>query len=356
MHLRNVEIFCEVVTRRSFSKAAEVFGVSQSAASQAVMQLEKRLNTTLLDRSKRPFELTQAGEIYYQGCRDLISQFREIEDRVQQVGNKVTGRIRIAAIYSVVLSDLEQVARAYRQAYPDVHLNIEYLHPSVVYERLDEDECELGLVSFPERASDFQVIPLDQEPIVVAVPMGHPFCDRTSLQVKDLDGQRFIGFSTALRIRREIDRWLRQHNVSISMVHEFDNVENVKRDVEIGSGISLLPAPTLKREVQTGTLHALQLEDARWFRPIAILHRKGRTLNSATTRFVEMLQASKSAQTLASGHSLSFPTHGTIQAGSQAQAMMDQNASLKPVAAKAAARSLEEDAEKTVSVASLTTT
>ncbi len=293
MHLRNVEIFCEVVTRKSFSKAAEVFHVSQSAASQAVMQLEKRLNATLLDRSKRPFELTQAGELYYQGCRDLISQFRDIEDRVQQMGNKFTGRIRIAAIYSIVLSELEQLARNYRSQYPDVQLNIEYLHPSVVYDRLDQDECELGLVSFPERPSDFQAIPLDNEPIVVAVPLGHPFCDRTTIKVSELHNQRFIGFSHTLRIRRELDRWLRQKGVAVSIVHEFDNVENVKRDVEIGSGISLLPEPCLKRELNTGTLHMLTLEDAQWFRPIALLHRKGRTLSSATSRFVEMLIASK---------------------------------------------------------------
>src|SRR3989304_4379047 len=149
MHLRNVEIFCEVVSRGSFSKAADAHNVSQSSASQAVHMLEKRLGCRLIDRSKRPFELTPPGQIYYEGCRKILEDFRDIEDRVQQVRNKVVGRVRVAAIYSVGLLQMDAYVRRDESLYPDATLELEYLHPDDVHARVVNDEAALGLVSLP---------------------------------------------------------------------------------------------------------------------------------------------------------------------------------------------------------------
>jgi len=150
MHLRNVEIFCGVVTHGSFSKAAGAHQVSQSSASQAVHALERRLGCRLIDRSKRPFELTPAGQIYYDGCRKILESFRHVEDRVQQMRNKVIGRVRLAAIYSVGLLQMDAYAKRYKALFPDVVLQLEYLHPDDVYTRILNDECDLGIVSFLE--------------------------------------------------------------------------------------------------------------------------------------------------------------------------------------------------------------
>src|SRR5689334_17843093 len=122
MHLRNVDLFCEAVRCRSFSKAAEARGVSQPLVSQAVGHLEDRLGTLLIDRSKRPFEVTPAGQVYYDGCQEILEQIRRIEDRVQRMGNKVTGRVRVASIYSISLSQMEAYERRFIEQYPDAAL------------------------------------------------------------------------------------------------------------------------------------------------------------------------------------------------------------------------------------------
>src|SRR5688572_24256640 len=111
MYLKDVEIFCEVVARRSFSKAAEAHNMSQSSASHAVGALERRLGKQLIDRSKRPLELTPAGEIYYEGCREILRAFRAVEDRVQGLENRVSGDVRVAAIYSVGLLQMDALVR-----------------------------------------------------------------------------------------------------------------------------------------------------------------------------------------------------------------------------------------------------
>jgi DNA-binding transcriptional LysR family regulator len=292
MHLRNVEIFCDVVTHGSFSKAAIENQVSQSSASQAVHMLEKRLGCRLIDRSKRPFELTAAGQIYYDGCRKILESFRHVEDRVQQMRNKVIGRVRLAAIYSVGLLQMDTYAKRYKTLFPDVVLQLEYLHPDEVYSRVLNDESDLGIVSYPRTGNEIASVPWQNQVIVLAVPRGHRYAGRPSVTPKELNGETFVGFTSELTIRKQIDRWFKQAGISVDFVHLFDNVENIKRAVEIGSGIALLPAPTVRREAETGSLFAVPIEGSPWHRPLGIIHRRNRTLTNPARKLVELLRES----------------------------------------------------------------
>jgi len=304
MHLRNVEIFCEVVSLRSFSKAAEVHHVSQSSASQAVHQLEKRLETQLIDRSQRPLELTAAGKIYYEGCRELLEGFRQIEDRVRQAKDRVAGRVRVAAIYSVGLLQMDAYVKQFEERYPQTELQLEYLHPEDVYDRVLQDAADLGLVSFPKDGGEIGCIPWLEQEIILVVPPSHRLANRDWCPVDEIQGQRFVGFTTELTIRRQIDRWLKQAKVSVQVVHEFDNIENIKRAVEIGAGIALLPAPTVRREIESGSLWAVQLaldhhppDEPIWRRPLGIVHKRHKTLSTAASKFVEILHEAPDALT-----------------------------------------------------------
>lgn len=289
MLLRNAEIFCDIVACHSFSKAAEVRNLSQPAVSQALQQLEEYLGTTLIDRSKRPFHLTSAGEIYYEGCRKLFDGFRRLEDRVQQVGERVTGRLRIASIYSVGLLQMAGFLSRFQGEFPDVETTIEYLHPDEVYDRLLREEADLGLVSFPRDGGDIACIPWQEQEMVVVVAPGHPLAGRGEVAWEDLTGEAFVGFTADLRIRREIERRLKKAKVSVTVVHSFDNIENIKRAVEIGAGVSILPLPTVRREVDHGFLKTLPLEDRNFFRPLGIIHKRHKHLSNAAEKFVELL-------------------------------------------------------------------
>ncbi len=290
MHLRVVEIFCDVAQLRSFSKGAAVHGVSQSSASQAVHLLEQRLGTELIDRSKRPFELTPAGQVYYDGCRDLLERYRAIEDQVQQIHNRVVGTVRVAAIYSVGLMQMELYVKEFEERYPHAHVRLEYLHPDEVYAQLLADEADLGLVSFPRRGGDFASMEWQEQPIVLVVPPGHRLARRHSIMIRELAGEDYVGFTRDLTIRREVDRWLKRHRVSVNVVHEFDNIENIKRAIEVGSGVALLPGPTVRQEAAVGSLAAVPLDDARLFRPLGIVHKRHKQLTNAMQKLVELLR------------------------------------------------------------------
>ncbi len=301
MHLRAVEIFCEVVQQRSFSKAADAFGVSQSSTSQAVQTLEDRLGALLIDRSKRPLELTPAGEVYFAGCKELLDSYHAIEDRVHRLQDKVVGPVRVAAIYSVGLQELDDYVRRFEQSYPETELRVDYGHPDEIHKAVIHDEADLGLVSFPPGTAELETITWQEQEIVLVTAPQHSLAAQSELAVRDLDGQDFVAFTPDLTIRKRIDRWLKEQKVSVNIVHAFDNMENIKRDIEIGTGVSLLPLPAVRREVDIGSLSAIPLSNVSWIRPMSIIHKRNKVFSNAVTKFIELLH----------GHRRGFPARGT---------------------------------------------
>lgn len=295
MQLKFVELFCDIAARRSFSKGAAAHQVSQSSASQAVSLLEKRLGTQLIDRSQRPFELTPAGKIYFEGCRELLAQFRSLEDQVRRAEDRVAGTVRVAAIYSVGLMQMEQSVSRFEELYPEARLRLEYLHPDQVYEQLLNDEADLGLVSFPQNGGEFSHQPWQQQPMVLVLPPGHRLADRSPVFPDDLEGEDFVAFTEELTIRKEVDRWFRKSRVTINIGHEFDNIESIKSAVEVGSGITLLPEPTVRREVAKGVLVAIPVKGEPLYRPLGIVQRRQKPLSTAAQKWIELLQQEAAA-------------------------------------------------------------
>jgi DNA-binding transcriptional LysR family regulator len=295
MHLEVLKIFCDVVRWASFSRGAEENNVSQSSASQAVHQLEVRLGLKLIDRSKRPLVLTPQGKIFYEGCKDVIGRYLELENRVKALedAHNVVGTVWVASIYSVGLHHMTQYVRTFNERYPGANVRLEYLHPTRVVESVSEGSAELGLISCPRKWPDLKVIPWREEEMVLAVHPQHPFAARGHIDVARLDGETFIGFDADVSIRRAIDRFLRHHNVHVKVALEFDNIENIKRAVEIPEGVAILPEPTLAREVETGTLVAVRIDGQdpgyRLMRPLAIIHRRNQQLSSTAAQFLKLL-------------------------------------------------------------------
>jgi DNA-binding transcriptional LysR family regulator len=297
MQLESLKIFCDVVRWASFSRGAAENGISQSSASQAVHQLEVRLGVKLIDRSKRPLVLTPRGRVYFEGCKDLVDRYVDLEKRVKAIDDEdtVVGTVGVAAIYSVGLNHMSQYVKTFEERHPGATVRLEYLHPSRVLERVISGDAELGLLSFPRKWAELTVIAWREESMVVTVHPSHPLAERTSVSIAELNGEPFVAFDSDLSIRRAIDRFLRRHEVQVDVVLEFDNIENIKRAVEIPSGVSILPEPSLAQEIKAGTLVALpiQVDDSshRLTRPLAIVHRRQASLGPVGAKFLELLLA-----------------------------------------------------------------
>jgi DNA-binding transcriptional LysR family regulator len=297
MQLESLKIFCDVVRWASFSRGAAENDISQSSASQTVHQLELRLGVKLIDRSKRPLVPTAHGKLYYEGCKDLVGRYLEVENRVKGLDGElnVVGTLRVASIYSVGLPHLSRYVERFQELHPGAEIRLETLHPTRVVEAVQKGTAELGLISFPRKWPSIGVIPWRDEEMVLAVHPQHRFAGQESVEIGQLDGERFVGFDHDLSIQKAIDRFLRRHGVQVETALEFDNIENIKRAVEIPTGVAILPEPTLAQEQKNGTLVAVRFRDQRLIRPLAIIHRRGGHLSLTASRFLKLLTSGDTA-------------------------------------------------------------
>jgi len=291
MHIRFLRIFCDIVQLASFSRAAEANGISQSNASQVVHQLEERMGVRLIDRSKRPFVLTPEGQRFHEGSRVIVQRFDDLEREVRSLHAATAERLTVASIYSVGLAHMSRFLREFLAANPRADVRLEYLHPHRVYEAVESGQADLGLVSYPEASTTLAAINWRSEPMVLVCHPQHPLAGRKNVPLEAIQDQPLVGFQEGLKIRSEIDRVLAERRIPVKIELEFDNIETIKQAIEVGAGMSLLPQPTIGRELAMGTLAMAILEGEPLSRPLGIIHRRDRKLSETAERFVAMLQS-----------------------------------------------------------------
>jgi DNA-binding transcriptional LysR family regulator len=290
MNLETLKLYCDVVRLRSFSRGAAANTVSQSAASQAIQQLEGELDAVLLDRSRRPLLPTEHGQVFYDACRTLLQGWEKARAELAAARERVEGTVRVAAIYSVGLHDMSRHMQPFMSAYPQARVLLECLHPHKVVEAVLEDEADVGILSYPAATRTLTVLPLRREPMVLVAHPAHRLARRRSVAPAELQGEKFVAFDRDLAIRKAIDRALKQHGVKVEVVMEFDNVETIKQAIGINAGVSILPRPTVLNESGMRTLMVAPLGLPELVRPIGIIHRRGRRLTPVVARFIEQLQ------------------------------------------------------------------
>jgi DNA-binding transcriptional LysR family regulator len=290
MQIDALKIYCDVVRLRSFSRGAEANGVLQATASLAVQRLEKHLGVTLIERCCRPWKLTREGRVFYDGCRELLESYYHIESTVRGKPVAADKVVRVAAIYSVNMRDMSRCVARFNELRPQARVELEYLHPSRVCERVLNSEVDLGIISFPHGRRDLTVIPWRDEPMVLACHPQHRLARAKKITVKQLAGEPFVGFDADLVIRKKIDAFLRQHGVEVNVTLTFDNIEAVKRAVEVGSGVAILPQPTLEHELQAKTLAGVPFAAQKFVRPLGLVYRHGRRLYPNARAFIDLLQ------------------------------------------------------------------
>jgi len=282
-------LFREIAATRSISRGAAHCGISQSAASQHVQEVERRLGVTLIDRGQRPLELTEAGKLYTEFCRDVLRREEQLGLALEALKGNVSGTVRVASIYSIGLSEISRLREEFAARYPAAHLEVEYTRPENVYEAVRNDSADLGLVSYPQPSREIAALPWREEEMQVAASPSHALAGRTELYPADLNGQEFIGFDEDLSIRRELDRYLKAQGIEVRVAMHFDNIQTIKEAVALGTGISILPARTMQSEIEQGRLVAIRLHAPDLKRPVGILHRRRKKFSRAAQAFLELL-------------------------------------------------------------------
>lgn len=289
MHIEVLKVFCDLVESGSFSLAATKNFVTQSAVSQQIRNLEERYGRELVERSKGRIQLTQAGQILYQAGKEIVQTYRAIEENLRALSHAVTGAVRVATVNSVGLYELTAPLKEYLRAFPDVNVRLEYARVSRIYEAVGRGDIDLGLVAYPNKRPQIVITAFREDRLVLICAPQHSFAQSSRLSIKKLFGEKFVGFERGVPTRRALDKIFHRHGIRVRYIMEVDNVETIKRAVEIGSGVSIVPELCVAQEVRNHTLKALQFEDEVIRRPLGIISKRGRPYSPAIRKFVEFL-------------------------------------------------------------------
>src|SRR5215467_15226411 len=290
MQIESLKVFCDLVETESFTKAAQINSVTQSAVSQTISSLERQFKSLLIERSKKNFRLTPEGEALYDYSKQIISTYDTLHSKVEQMKDIVSGSIRVATIYSIGLHVLPPYLKKFLKAFPDVNVHVEYRHAQEVYQDVIGNVVDLGLLAYPTHDRKLEVVTIRKDPLVLITHPKHALAKQKTVKVKALKGEKFVSFEKEIPTRKAVDKILKDHGVSPEHAMEFDNIETVKRAVEIDSGIAIVPQETIKQEVASGTLAAVQLDDGQYARPLAGVYKKSRVLSPAIKQFLAVLK------------------------------------------------------------------
>lgn len=290
MQIESLKVFCDLAETESFTKAAQINNVTQSAVSQQISSLERQFKSLLIERSKKKFRLTREGQVLYDFSKQIIQTYDGLHSKLQEIKDIISGTIRVATIYSIGLHDLPPYIKKFLKDYPTVHVHVEYRRANQVYEDVLSNVVDLGLVAYPNKDSKLEIVALRKDPLVLICHPQHPFARHKSIKLKTITDQRFIGFEPDIPTRKAIDKVLKDQLVEVKTVMEFDNIETVKRAVEIDAGISIVPLGTIGQEIAKQTLTAITIDDAELYRPLAAIYKKGKVLSPAMKQFINILK------------------------------------------------------------------
>ncbi len=290
MQIESLKVFCDLAETESFTKAAQINEVTQSAVSQQISSLEKQFKALLIERSKKKFRLTREGQVLYDYSKQIVQTYDSLQHKIQEIKDIVSGSIRLTTIYSIGLHDLPPYIKKFLKAHPTVNISVEYRRATQVYEDVLGNITDLGLVAYPTKDPRLEVMSLRKDLLVLICHPSHPLAKHKSLKLADLQDQKFIGFEPDIPTRKAIDKILKDRDVSVNHVMEFDNIETVKRAVEIDAGVSMVPQATVAQEVAKHTLSQIEIDDADFFRPLAAIYKKNKVLSPAMKQFLDLLK------------------------------------------------------------------
>ena len=290
MQIESFKVFRDLVESRSFSKAASLNFITQSAVSQQIRAMEERFRVPLIERSNKRFGLTREGQLLYEASKEIVFQFDSLQHQLSEMRNVVSGNIRISTVYSIGLHELPPYLKKFLREFPNVNVHVEYRRSNQVYDEVTEGTSDLGLVAFPVHKKTLKVEPFRKDRLVLICIPSHEFAKEGEITVDRLKKEKVIGFEPDIPTRKAVDKIFREAGLEVNPVMEFDNIETVKRAVEIGAGISIVPSATVEQEVRDGTLVTVEFKGHCYYRPLGIIYKAGRVLSLAMKRFLKTLK------------------------------------------------------------------
>lgn len=274
--------------------AAERNFVTQSAVSQQIRTLEEKFERRLLERvrGRRELKMTAAGEVFYREARNVLDSFDQLQENMRGLIGTISGTVRVSTVYSAGLHELPPKVREFMTKFPSAKIDLEYSRTTRVVRDVLDGTVELGVVAFPEPRRGITIASMTSDRLVVICPPDHELASKQQIKAKDLKGRDMVLFARDVPTRKAIDKILKTYGVAVNKVAEFDNIETIKRAVEVGFGSAIVPHSSVVDAETSGRVAVVKLAEKEWVRPVGVIYRSDRTLSLAAKKFVQLLEKS----------------------------------------------------------------
>jgi DNA-binding transcriptional LysR family regulator len=290
MDTRQLQAFCEVVDRKSFSLAAERLGVTQPAVSLQVRSLEKRLGAQLLDRSGRRVEPTEAGLRLYRGAQRILQLENDlVSELAEEATGALSGTFEIGASTGPGGVVLSQILCEFADLHRDVHVALSVFDTQTVVERVADRTLQLGVVGAAPRHRGVEYEPFFRDTVVLACPPGHRFAGR-SVSLEELGGETLIVMQEGAGVRQMIDDELQRAGTRLRDLDvrlELGLQESVTSAVRGGYGITFISRSSVENDLAAGTLVEARVTGLELEREIYLVRAAGRVETRVARAFVE---------------------------------------------------------------------
>ena len=289
MNLLQLRLFRDIARELSFVKTARQNHITQPAVSTHIKNLEEELGVKLFNRAPRSVQLTPEGRSLLPDIEEILQRCDSLKLRSDYGRVSHEGSVRVAAIHSIGMYELGEFLTTFMKTFPKIHVHLQYRRADVIYDLILKKKVELGLVAYPEKRTNIESLLYGEDNLVVIVHKDHNLSSRKSISLKQINGLPFIAFDDGVPTREAIDSMLRKANVALDVRMTNDNIYALKKAVESGIGISIVPSSSVKDEVRNGTLRCIRIRDFATKRPLSIIKLKKSSLSPAAQIFEDML-------------------------------------------------------------------
>lgn len=287
MDLNQLEVLVIVARERSFSRAAEVLGRTQPAVSQAIRRLENDVGELLFDRSSKDGTLTFAGEVLLNYARQMLNLKQTAQTAIREMRDLRFGKVTISANEHTVFYLLPIIAE-FRRVHPQIKVEIKRGVASRIPKEILAREVELGIVSFRPHDDSIKAVPVMTDELLLIVSSAHRLAGEQSVTVKELGDESFIAHNATSPYREKVIETFERNNTKLNIAVELPSLEAIKRLVELGAGVALVPKLSARNQIADGRIAGLTVPEMKLERKLNMIYRKNSVLSHAAAEFLRM--------------------------------------------------------------------
>ncbi len=285
MDINQLEVLVTVSRERSFSRAAELLERTQPAVSQAIRRLEAEIGETLFDRSSKDGTLTFAGEVLVGYAKQMLNLRNAASGAIRDLRGLHKGKVTISANEHTVFC-LLPVIEAFRRRHPNIKIEVQRGVASRIPKEITAREVELGVISFKPNDETLRSVPILTDELRLIVAPGHPLGQKSSVSVKELGNEIFIAHNAVSPYRRKVIETFERNKTTLNIAVELPSLEAIKKLVETGAGVALVPKLAAAGEIESGRLLGLSVAELKLERKLNIVYRKNSVLSHAAEAFL----------------------------------------------------------------------